>query len=208
MRNSNINFNEKNRIIVFNGQINDESCNTLTYFFNNIFFEDKVNKINNNKFIAKPIKFYIDSSGGYISEMWELIDSIISNSKITPVFTYAVGEASSSAAIIFLSGNKRFVSKHSEIKFHNIILSFEDNNLKEIKKIYDTNSKREEDLAKFVEEHTLISKNKYEKMLSKNNGLWTINAEEAILNKVADDYMENDLNYLESYYKEYKNEKI
>lgn len=50
--------------------------------------------------------------------MWMLIDAIESSN--TPVYTYCNGYCMSAAFQIFLSGHKRYVSKHSTLMYHQI----------------------------------------------------------------------------------------
>lgn len=64
----------------------------------------------------KPIKLYIDSCGGSLSDTLTIIDSI-KNSR-TPVWTIAVGCAYSGGFFTFISGHKRFAYPHASFLFH------------------------------------------------------------------------------------------
>ena len=75
-----------------------------------------IKKKKKKNFTREPIKIYINSYGGSVYDMWALID-IILNSK-TPIYTYCTGYAMSAAFKIFLSGHKRFATKHATFMYH------------------------------------------------------------------------------------------
>lgn len=64
----------------------------------------------------RPIRLYIDSPGGDVYTMWMLIDAIMASE--TPVYTVNVGSASSAAALIFIAGEKRFMTPHARVLIH------------------------------------------------------------------------------------------
>ena len=64
----------------------------------------------------KPIHIFIMSPGGYLSYMWMIVDAI--RASTTPVYTVNIGMAASSAALIFIAGHKRFMSKNASVLFH------------------------------------------------------------------------------------------
>ena len=64
----------------------------------------------------KPIKIYIDSCGGSLSDTLTIIDSI--NASKTPVWTINVGCAYSGGFFTFISGHKRFAYPHASFLFH------------------------------------------------------------------------------------------
>ena len=61
-------------------------------------------------------KIYINSNGGYVCDMWSLVD-IMLNSK-TPIYTYSTGYANSCGFLIFIAGTKRFITKHTKMCCH------------------------------------------------------------------------------------------
>ncbi len=63
-----------------------------------------------------PIKLYICSPGGDMNYMWVLID-LIKTSK-TPVYTINMSIAYSAAALLFMSGHKRFMFPHASLMIH------------------------------------------------------------------------------------------
>lgn len=64
----------------------------------------------------KPIFLYIFSYGGEIDTMWTMIDTILMSK--TPVYTVNLGVAHSAAALIFMSGHKRYMFPNSDIVVH------------------------------------------------------------------------------------------
>jgi len=74
--------------------------------------EDKDIPINERK----PIYIYLQNCGGEISYMWLLTD-IMEISK-TPIYTVAMNVCASAAALIFMSGSKRYMLKNATILIH------------------------------------------------------------------------------------------
>jgi len=64
----------------------------------------------------KPIKIYIDSCGGSLTDTFTIIDAIKMSK--TPVWTIAVGCAYSGGFFTFISGHKRFAYPHASFLFH------------------------------------------------------------------------------------------
>ena len=64
----------------------------------------------------KPIYLYIMSYGGDLDYMQMLLSTIEASS--TPVYTVNLGAAHSSAALIFMAGQKRFMSKYAKMVIH------------------------------------------------------------------------------------------
>lgn len=64
----------------------------------------------------KPIKLIIMSYGGNIDCMWMLIDAI--QMSVTPVYTYNIGVAHSAAGMIFMAGEKRYMTQNARLMIH------------------------------------------------------------------------------------------
>lgn len=64
----------------------------------------------------KPIRLYINSPGGIVSDGYGLISTII-NSK-TPVYTINLALAASMALLVFIAGHKRYTMPHAEFLMH------------------------------------------------------------------------------------------
>lgn len=64
----------------------------------------------------KPIKIYIDSPGGYLSDTLTMVDAIKLSK--TPVWTICLGCAYSGGFFVFISGHKRIAYPHASFLFH------------------------------------------------------------------------------------------
>lgn len=64
----------------------------------------------------KPIKLYIDSGGGSLSDTFTIIDSIKLSK--TPVWTICTGIAYSGGFFTFINGHKRFAYPRASFLFH------------------------------------------------------------------------------------------
>jgi ATP-dependent Clp protease protease subunit len=87
--------------------------------------DDDTNENIQKEYKRKPIQIYINSYGGYVNDMWSIID-IILNSK-TPIHTYCTGYAQSAAFELFLSGHRRYMTKHAKLMYHQIYCTKECN---------------------------------------------------------------------------------
>lgn len=66
----------------------------------------------------KPIKLNISSYGGSVYDMFALIDAIENSS--CQIHTIATGKVMSAGAIIFVCGDKRFITKNTRVMFHEV----------------------------------------------------------------------------------------
>lgn len=64
----------------------------------------------------KPIRILINSPGGDVPTMWNIVDTI--NMSKTPVYTYNIGSAHSAAVAILISGHKRYCYENSTLLIH------------------------------------------------------------------------------------------
>jgi len=64
----------------------------------------------------RPIKIYINSSGGLLEESFAICDAILMSK--TPVYTINIGRAMSAAALIFLCGHKRIAAPSAQFLLH------------------------------------------------------------------------------------------
>lgn len=64
----------------------------------------------------KPIKIYIDSYGGSLTDSFTIVDSIKLSK--TPVWTICTGCAYSGGFFIFISGKRRIAYSHASFLFH------------------------------------------------------------------------------------------
>ena len=109
-------LNTDKRLFYISNDIDNETMGKMCFNLLYLLQEDDNKEAKEKDFKRKPIKIYINSYGGSVDDMWSLID-IILNAK-SPIYTYCTGYAMSAAFQIFLSGEKRFVSKHAKLLYH------------------------------------------------------------------------------------------
>ena len=99
--------------ILLLGELNEKSCFDLIKLLNNKEFELL------NKDIPKEEKFinlFIQSQGGSLLSTLSVVDEI---KKLNiPLYTYIKGYAASSATLLSILGNKRFISENSLMMIH------------------------------------------------------------------------------------------
>lgn len=64
----------------------------------------------------KPIWVYIQSPGGDLYAMWSLVDVILLSE--TPVYTVNIGYCASAASLVYLAGEKRFMTPRAKLLIH------------------------------------------------------------------------------------------
>lgn len=128
----------------------------------------------------KPIWIYIMSYGGDMDYMWMLVDSILASK--TPVYTVNLGVAASAAAIIFISGHKRFMFPGSKLVIHegSAQLSGDATKIMDATDDYRKELKR---MREFILEKTSIPK---ASLTKKRSNDWTIDATYCLENHVCD----------------------
>lgn len=108
--------NAGKRLYFLSDDVDNESIGQLTWNILHQLAEDDEKDKKEKDYKREPIKIYINSYGGKVYDMWGLID-IITTSK-TPIYTYCIGYAMSTAFKIFLAGHKRYCYKHSTFMYH------------------------------------------------------------------------------------------
>ena len=108
--------NTDKKTLFLSDDVDNESIGKLTWSILQQIREDDEKDEKEKDYKREPIKLYINSYGGSVSDMWGLIDVIL-NSK-TPIYTYCTGYAMSAAFKIFLAGHKRYCYKHSTFMYH------------------------------------------------------------------------------------------
>ena len=68
------------------------------------------------KELRDPIWIYIQSPGGDLYAMWSLVDAILLSE--TPVYTVNIGYCASAASLIYLAGEKRFMTPRAKLLIH------------------------------------------------------------------------------------------
>ena len=180
----NVYVNNKTRTFYLSDDIDSSSIGFINFALLTLIEKDnETEKKSKGDFVRKPIKLYINSSGGAIYDMWGLID-IIENSE-TPIYTYCTGYAMSAAFVIFVTGHKRFISNHATLLYHQVACWNRDL----YQDIVDYESERDwlqNTMENFVKTHTNIKQSKLNS-IRKNKIDWYIHANEAIELGVADE---------------------
>jgi ATP-dependent Clp protease protease subunit len=106
----------------------------------------------------QPIKIYIDSNGGSLTDTLTIIDSIRMSK--TPVWTICIGCAYSGGFFSFISGKKRIAYPHASFLFHegSIQTGGTSGQFENQTQFY---KKQLEQLKEIVLENTNISKDEY-----------------------------------------------
>lgn len=112
----NVFINTDNRIIYIHDYIQQSTISKVCYNLLWLLDEDNKKEAKEKDFKRKPIKIYINSHGGYSDDMWALVD-IMLNSK-TPIYTYSTGYADSCGFLIFIAGERRYITNHTQMMCH------------------------------------------------------------------------------------------
>lgn len=160
--------NSEDRTYYLNSEINSDSTQYLIEAINRINRQDSITeailKVDGIEQKRQPIKIYINTPGGSVTDGLALI-GVISSSK-TPIHTIANGSVCSMGIPILLSGHKRYSLKFTSFMIHSIssmAFGF-------IKEIEDSarESKRLQDIVfNYIKERTHISDKKLNKIYNK-----------------------------------------
>lgn len=113
-----VQFDKDNRLIYLMGDIEESDVCEICYDIITINQLDDKQEEEKKKYERKPIKFYINSYGGNVYEMFALIDTML-NSK-TPIHTICTGYVMSAGFLIFITGHKRIATSHATFMIHQI----------------------------------------------------------------------------------------
>lgn len=92
--------------------------------------QDSANKViaqiheANAKDSAAPIYLYINSRGGDILAGGMIVDAMTASRR--PIYTVAIGQAASMAAVIHSYGAQRYMAPHAVLMFHNASMGAQD----------------------------------------------------------------------------------
>ena len=133
----------------------------------------------------KPIWIYLFNYGGGADYMWMLTD-VISLSE-TPVYTVNMGQCCSAAALIFMSGHKRYMLPMSSVLIHEGSSEISGDAVKVIDqaKSYESMVKR---MHRYIVDHTKIPS---ATLTKKKNNDWELNAETCLKYGVCDRVVES-----------------
>jgi len=133
----------------------------------------------------KPIKIFIDSPGGMVAESMSICETIMLSK--TPVYTIDVANAYSGAALIFISGHKRFIMKYADVLLHSGSAS-QDGSFDAIQESNKNYQKIVGKMWQLVRDRTGID----DKLIKKNKSKeWYITSEEAVKLGIADKILES-----------------
>lgn len=107
-------FISNDRIVYLYGDIDNASCNKLVSELESLSDESN-----------DPIHLRIQSYGGEIIPTLNVVDTI--NRIPNPIYTYVDGYCASAATLVSVSGNLRFMGKHSLFLMHKLYGSSEGN---------------------------------------------------------------------------------
>ena len=129
----------------------------------------------------KPIYMLLDSPGGEVIEGARIIDAMVASKR--PIYTVAVGEAASMAAIIHSYGAKKYILPNAILMYHAISSSYSgdivrmNSRLKMAKMLQD----------RYIQHIAAHSNTTVAELNTKMMEEWWVNAEEAVDRKLADD---------------------
>ena len=128
----------------------------------------------------EPIKLYIDSYGGSLTEAFTICDSIKLSK--TPIWTINIGTAYSGGFLIAICGDRRYAYPHASYLFHEGATgnSADANKFRNFADFYQIQL---EQLKDIILKHTSITSEKYKE---KQRDDWWITADEAVDLKVCD----------------------
>ena len=176
-------INNEHRTFYIHDNIDKDSISKVVYSLINILKCDQEKENTQKDFIREPIHIYINSYGGYVNDMWSLVDVMIGSK--SPIYTYSKSDADSCGFFILIAGEKKIITKNTKLMYHQIsagsIGSYQD--IKEYNNYLDAENKELED---FVRDRTVITQDKIDEVREKKIN-WYIRSSEAIELGVATD---------------------
>lgn len=181
----NVFINTDNRTFYIHDDVNKDSMSKVCYNLLYILNEDQEKENTQKDYERRPIKIYINSYGGYVDDMWSLVDIMI-HSK-TPIYTYSTSHADSCGFMIFIAGERRFITKHTKMTCHQpsggARGTYQDikESMEELDRVY-------LDYEEFVVERTKITRDKLKEIKERKLD-WVIYPEQSIELGVATDFI-------------------
>ena len=129
----------------------------------------------------KPIKIYIDSNGGCLSDTFTMIDAIKLSK--TPVWTICTGTAYSGGFFTFIAGHRRFAYDHASFLYHEgaTATGADAGKFRNYAEFY---QKELEQLKEVTLKYTKITSEEYKEHIKDD---WWMTAEEALKYGVCDE---------------------
>jgi ATP-dependent Clp protease protease subunit len=135
-----------------------------------------------------PIRIFINSEGGSLSDAFSLIS--VMKSSVIPIITIALGDCSSSALMIAMAGDVRYVSKYCSILSHQYSMSMGMAKYVDIKSRIKDNDLTANRIVDLYTECTGLSADVVNEHLLKAHDVF-LTAEEALTYNLFDEYFEN-----------------
>lgn len=180
-----------NRKLMITGKIDDDLIDLVTMQIFKCNEEDDVEEAKESALKEEarsfdrsedPIRIFINSPGGNVISSLSIISAIESSK--TPVYTYGLGHASSAAALILLSGHKRFAQKYCQIMIHEMSYGVH-GSLTDIKESYLDTKKLQKVYDEIITRKTKIKQQQLDEIyLCKKD--WYLNSAEALKLKIVD----------------------
>jgi len=116
---------------------------------------------------SEPIVLYINSSGGCVDDGFAIIDCM--KGVNVPVITFIVGNACSMAGLVAIAGDKRVITEHSVIMFHDMQAGIIDyaTKIEDRAEFYKREQKK---LFDFIRKYTNLSEKEIQKAI--HGELW------------------------------------
>ncbi len=168
--------NTDKRLFYISNDIDNETMGKMCFNLLYLLQEDDSKEAKEKEFKREPIKIYINSYGGSVNDMWSLID-IILNAK-SPIYTYCTGYAMSAAFQIFLAGEKRFVSKHAKLLYHQMSC-WQHGKYQDLVEDREEMDLYQREIETYVTERTKITKKKLDDIRERKID-WNIHCDECI----------------------------
>lgn len=156
-------FNE--RIIYLQGEVSEDVSNQIIPLIHYYNIQDDKNEVELEQ--RQPIQIFIDSEGGELYKGFSIL-SAIERSK-TPIWTYLEGSIGMSMSfVLFLSGEKRFMSRFGNLLFHELRGGSDVKTLAEMKNMIQHYSNLQEKMDKYIVERTNIPMKRLKNQRKKN----------------------------------------
>lgn len=111
-------INVEERVFYIHDNIDHDNMSKVIYYLLLMLEGDQKKEDEQKNYERKPIKIYINSYGGYVDDMWSLVDIMLASK--TPIHTYSTGYADSCGFFIFIAGTERYITKHTRMVLHQI----------------------------------------------------------------------------------------
>lgn len=183
----NIFINTDKRVFYIHDDINKDSMSRVCFELLFLLAEDQEKEDKEKNYKREPIKIYINSYGGYIDDMWALVDIMLKSK--TPIYTYSTSHADSCGFLIFIAGSKRFITKHTKMCCHQFS-SGTKGTYQDIKEQVEDLDRLWRDLEEYICTQTNITRARLQDIRERKLD-WYIYSEESIGLGVATDIIEN-----------------